>query len=58
MYLPLDLEVYHRLFIDSLGFMAVDRIKKHLLGFTESKLTAAVSIFDLVLPLQVLLIII
>ena len=24
-------EVYYRLFVDNLGFMAVDRIKKHLL---------------------------
>ena len=30
MYLPLALEVYNRLFIDSLGFMSVYTIKKHL----------------------------
>ena len=32
MYLPLALEVYNRLFIDSLGFMAVERIKIHVSG--------------------------
>ena len=32
MYVPLALEVYNRPFIDNLGFMAVDKIKKHLLG--------------------------
>ena len=30
MYLPLALEEYSRLFVDSLGFMAVDKVKKHL----------------------------
>ena len=29
MYLPLALDVYNRLFIDSLGLMAVDEIRKH-----------------------------
>ena len=32
MYLPLALEVYDILLIDSFGFMAVNKIKKHLLG--------------------------
>ena len=36
MYLPLALEVYNGLFIDMLGFMALDIIKKHL-RFTQSK---------------------
>ena len=30
MYLPLALEMYNRLFIDSLGLLAVYEIKKHL----------------------------
>ena len=34
MYLPLALEVCTRLFIDNLGFMAVDEITKKLLGLT------------------------
>ena len=37
MYLPLALEVFYRLFIDSKCSMAVDKIKKHLLGLTQSK---------------------
>ena len=32
MFVPLALEVYNRLFIDSLGFRLVDNIKKHLLS--------------------------
>ena len=35
MYLSLVLEVYNRLFIDSLGFMVVDKIKKYQLGLTQ-----------------------
>ena len=35
MYLPLALEVHNRLIIDSLGFMVVDKIRKHLLGVTQ-----------------------
>ena len=35
MYLPLALEVYNRLFMGSLGLMAVAKIKKHLLGLTQ-----------------------
>ena len=44
-HLPLSYEVYNRLIIDSLGFMVVDTIKKHLLGFTQFNtiLTLAVS---------------
>ena len=38
MYLPLDLEMYNILFIDSLGFMEGDKIKKHLFGLTQSKI--------------------
>ena len=34
-YLPLPFEVFNRLLIYSLGYMAVDRIKKHLLGLTQ-----------------------
>ena len=37
MYLPLVLEVYFRVFIDCLGFMSVDKTKKHLFGLTLSK---------------------
>ena len=37
MYLPLALDVYNRLFIDRLGFMEVDEIKKSMSGFTQSK---------------------
>ena len=37
MYIPLDLEAYNRVFIDSVGFMVIDKIKKHLLGLTQSK---------------------
>ena len=38
MYLLLGLEVFNRLFIDSIGFMVGDKIMKHLLlGFTQSK---------------------
>ena len=36
MCLLLALEVYSRLLIYSLGFMAVDRNKKHLLGLTQT----------------------
>ena len=36
MTLHLDLDIFNWLFIDSLGFMAVDRIKKHLHTFWES----------------------
>ena len=35
MYLTLALEVYNRLFIDSLGFVAVDIIEKHMLALLE-----------------------
>ena len=35
MYFPLALEVYNRLFIESLGFMAVDIIEKYLLGLAQ-----------------------
>ena len=38
MSLPLALEVCNRLFIDSFGFMAVDKIKNHLLGLTQSNI--------------------
>ena len=41
MYLPLALEEYN---IDSLGFMAVDKIKKHLLGLTQSKILTGPSV--------------
>ena len=37
MYSPLALDVYNRLFVDSLGLMAVDTTKKHMLGLTQSK---------------------
>ena len=37
--LTLAMEVYNKLlFIDSLGFMAVDTIKKHLLGLNQSNI--------------------
>ena len=39
MYLPVALEVYNRLFIDSSGFMAVDEIKKRLLGHSVKTVT-------------------
>ena len=69
LYLPLALEVFYRLFIDSKCFMAVDKIKKHLLGFTQSKYSPWPSVdsgfgenwsvyFLLYSPLQVFLIII
>ena len=35
-YLPLCLEVYRRLLINSLGFMVVDEIEKHLLIWAHS----------------------
>ena len=41
MYLPLALEVYNRLFINSLGFMVVDKVKTHLLRLTQSILTVS-----------------
>ena len=37
MYSPLALELYNRLFIYRLGLMTVHKIKKHFLGFTQSK---------------------
>ena len=36
--LPLALDVYNGLFIDSLDFMAVDSFKKHILGLTQSNI--------------------
>ena len=36
-YFPLAVEVHNRLFIDSLRSTVVERIKKLLLGFTQSK---------------------
>ena len=36
-YLPLVMEVLNRLFIDCLGFMMVNKIKKHLLRLNQSK---------------------
>ena len=41
MYLPLALEVHNRLIIDSLGFMVVDKIRKHLLGLTQLNILTA-----------------
>ena len=38
MYVPLALEVYNRLFIDNLGFMAVHEIKKLILGLNQSNI--------------------
>ena len=38
MFLPLPFEVNNGLFIDNLGFMAVNNIKKYLLGLTESNI--------------------
>ena len=35
MYLALALEVYNRLFINTFGFMVVDKIKKHMLGLAQ-----------------------
>ena len=43
--LPLALEVNNRLFIDSLGFMTADNIKKHLLGLTQSNILTLAFIF-------------
>ena len=37
MYLSVALVEYNRLFIDRFGFLVVNRIKKHLLGLTQSK---------------------
>ena len=42
MYFPLALEMYNKLFIDGLVFMAVDQIKKHILGLTQSNILALV----------------
>ena len=36
-YSPLALEVYNKLFIGSSGFMAIDRINKHMFGRTQSR---------------------
>ena len=36
MHLPLDMRVYNWMFIDSLGCMTVDRIKKSLLRLTHT----------------------
>ena len=45
MYLPLALEVYNRLFIESLGVLVVNEIKKHLLGScTQSKYSPCPSV--------------
>ena len=41
MHLPLALEVYNGLFIDSLGFMAVDSIEKHLRVWGELRGTVS-----------------
>ena len=54
-YLPLVLEVYKRLFIGSLGFMAVDTFKKDLLGSLRQILQILTKacgehIFDFVRP--------
>ena len=43
-YLLLALEVYNKLFIDSLGIMVVDTIKRHPLGFTQSKLSHSINL--------------
>ena len=40
MYLSPAFEVFNRLFNDNLGFMGVERIEKHLLGFTQSNYSA------------------
>ena len=36
MYLPLNMKINNRLFIDCLRFMVVSKIKKHLFGLTHS----------------------
>ena len=56
MYLPLTLEVYDRLFINSLGFMVVDEIRKHQLGLTRRM--NSVSILDFFTPKVFLILII
>ena len=65
-YLPPEVVrgIYNGLFVDSLGFVAVDKIKKHLLGFTQSNILtlALISAITLLVwaecsPLQVFLII-
>ena len=48
-YLALALDVYNRLFIDCLGFIAVDQIKKHIMGLTQSNILTLVLISALTL---------
>ena len=47
MYLLLALKVYSRMLIDSLCFMGVDKIKKHLLGFIQSKYSPLPSVLTI-----------
>ena len=49
MNLPLALDVYNKMFIDSLGFVVVDKSRKYLLGLTHSKKLTLALISDLTL---------
>ena len=53
MYLPLALEVCNRLLDGSLGFMVVDKIKKHLSGLNQSNILTAALMSALTLRVPV-----
>ena len=53
-YLWIYLEVINKLFVDCLGFMAVNEIKKHLFGFTQTSILTLALISEKMATLSIL----